>query len=94
MVAYEGDQVTKPTTPTKADRDNRAVVNGVGGARGGRTQTERLTGEAQDAVSEESATLVKERTGLKVEAELGRYRKKTMDWGDGGKKECRKSPPC
>ena len=82
-VVHEGDQVTKPTTPTKTDRDNRAVVNGVGGARGGRTQTG-LTGEAQDAVSEESDTLVKERTGIKVEAELGRYRKKTMDWVDGG----------
>ena len=30
--------------------------------------------------------LVKHRTGLKVEAEVGQFRKKTIDWGDGGKR--------
>ena len=35
-------------------------------------------------MSEEAAMLVKERTGLKVEAEVGQCRKKTIDWGDGG----------
>ena len=35
-------------------------------------------------MSEEAATLVKDRTGIKVEAGVGRCRKKTMDWGDGG----------
>ena len=34
----------------------------------------------------EAAMLVKDRTGLKVEAEVGRCRKKTIDWGDGGKR--------
>ena len=58
--------------------------------RGGRTQTDRLTGVAQDTVLEEVAILVKDRTGLKVEAEVGRYRKKKMDWGDGGKGNIRK----
>ena len=61
------------------------AVSGVAGARGGRTKTDRLTGAAQDAVSEEAALLVKDRTGLKVEAEVGWCRKKTIDWGDGGK---------
>ena len=28
--------------------------------------------------------LVKDRTGLKVEAKVGWCRKKTSDWGDGG----------
>ena len=37
-------------------------------------------------MSEEAATLVKYRTGIKVEAEIGRCRKKTMDWGDRGKR--------
>ena len=41
---------------------------------------------AQDAVSEEAAMLVKDRTGLIVEAEVGRCIKKTSDWGDGGKR--------
>ena len=68
LVVKEGGQVTKPTRPTRTYRDNRAEVIGVRGALGGRTQTDRLTGAAQDAVSEEAATLVKYRTGLKVEA--------------------------
>ena len=71
------------------DRDNREAVSGVGGARGGITQTDRLTVAAQYAVSEEAATLVKYRTGLRVEAEVGRCRKKTVDWGDGGKRNIR-----
>ena len=62
------------------------AVIGVAGALGGRTQTDRLMGAAQDAVSEEAAMLVKDRTRLKVEAEVVRCRKKTMDWGDGGKR--------
>ena len=37
-------------------------------------------------MSEEAAMLVKERTGLKVEAEVGRCRKKTIDWKDGVKR--------
>ena len=37
-------------------------------------------GAAQGAVPEEAATLVKDRTGIKLEAEVGRCRKKTMDW--------------
>ena len=28
--------------------------------------------------------LVKDRTGLTVEVELGQSKKKTIDWGDGG----------
>ena len=88
-VVHEGTQVTKPTPPTKTDRDNREAFSGVGGARGGRTQTDRLTGAAQDAVTEEAAKLVKDRTRLKVEAEVGRCRKKTMDWGSGGKRGIR-----
>ena len=60
------------------------AIGGVAGARGGRTQTDRLTGATQDAVSEESTMLVKDRTGLKVEAQVSRCRKKTSDWGDGG----------
>ena len=57
--------------------------------RGGRTQTDRLTVAAQNTVSEEAATLVKDRTGIKVEAEVGRRRKKKIDWGDGGKRNIR-----
>ena len=38
---------------------------------------------------EEDAMLVKDRTGLKVEEEVGRCRKKTIDWGDGGKRNIR-----
>ena len=68
MVVHEGAQVTKPIRPTRTDRDNRAEFIRVGGALGGRTQTDRLTGAAQDVVSEKAATLVKDRTGLKVEA--------------------------
>ena len=80
----EGGQVTKTTPPpTSMDRDSREAVSRVGGARGGRTQADKLTGAAQDAVSKEAATLVGESTGLKVEAEVGRRKKKT--WGDGGK---------
>ena len=41
-------------------------------------------GATQDAVSEEASMLVKDRTGLKVEAQVGQCRKKTSDWGDGG----------
>ena len=89
-VVHEGAQVTKPTPPpTIMDRYNRAEFTGVVGARGGRTQRDRLTGALQDAVSEEAATLVKDRTGLKVEAEVGRCRKKTIDWGYGGKRNIR-----
>ena len=80
---HEGDQVTKPTPPIRTHIYNRAAISGVAGARGGRTETDRLTGAAQDAVSEEDAMLVKDRTGLKVEAEVGQCRKKTIDWGDG-----------
>ena len=61
------------------DRDNRAAVSGVGRARGGRTHIDRLTGAAHDAVSEEAATLVKDRTGLKLELEVGWCRKETME---------------
>ena len=83
-VVHEGGQVTKPTPSIRTERDNRAAISGVAGARGGRTHTDRLAGAAQDAVSEEAAMLVKDRTGLKVEAEVGRCRKKTIDWGDEG----------
>ena len=68
------------------DRDSGAAVSGVGGARGVRTQTDRLTGAAQDAASEDAATLVGDRTVLTVEAELGRRRKKKIDWVDEGKR--------
>ena len=61
------------------------AISGVADARGGRTHTERLTGATQDAVSEEAAMLVKDRRGLKVEAQEGRCRKKTSDWEDGGR---------
>ena len=37
-------------------------------------------------MSEEAATLVKDRTGLTVKVEVGRSRKKTIDRGDGGKR--------
>ena len=56
---------------------------------GGRTQIDRLRVAAQDEVSEEAATLVKYSTGLKLKAEVGRCREKTMDWGDGGKRNIR-----
>ena len=82
-VVHEGDQVTKPTPPIRTDRDNRAEINRVAGVQGGRSHTYRLTGAAQDAVSEEAVMLVKDRTGLKVEGEVGRCRKKTIYWGDG-----------
>ena len=36
-------------------------------------------------MSEEAARLVKDRTGLTVKADVGQRRKKTIDWGDGGK---------
>ena len=62
------------------------MVRGVRGEQGGITQTERLTGAEQDAVSEEAATLVKDTTGLTVESEVGRRIKKTIDWVDGEKK--------
>ena len=35
-------------------------------------------------MSEEAATLVKDRMGLTVEAEVGRRRKKKIDWGGWG----------
>ena len=85
-VVQEGAQVTKPPPPIRKDRDNRAEISGVAGARGGRTQTEMLTGAAQDSVSEEAKMLVKDRTALKEEAEVGRCRKKKIDWGDGGRR--------
>ena len=62
-----------PASPTRLDRDSGTAVRGVGGAQGGPgdntgTGTEgmetgiirmdRLTGAAQDVVSEEAATLV------------------------------------
>ena len=40
-------------------------------------------------MSEEAAMLVKDRIGLKVEAEVGRCRKETIDWGDGGRRNIR-----
>ena len=79
LVVHEGAQVTKQPPPIRTDRYNRAAISGFAGARGGRTQTDRLTVAAQDAVSEEAAMLVKDSTGLKVEAEVGRCRKKTID---------------
>ena len=69
--------------PIKLDRDNRAAISRVAGVRGRRTQTDRLMGAAHDAVSEEAAMLVKDRTRLKVEAEVGRFRNKTIYWGMG-----------
>ena len=42
-------------------------------------------GATQDVVSEEATTLVKDRTGLTVEAEVDWRRKKTIDFWDGGK---------
>ena len=83
-VVHEGAQVTKPTLPTRMEIDSGVEVIGVGGARGGRNQTDRLTGVAQDSVLEESATLVKDRKVLTVQAEVVWRRKKTIDWGDGG----------
>ena len=59
---------TNPPPPTRTDSDSGAAVSGVGGARGSRTQIDRLTGAAQDVVLEEAATLEKDRTGLTVEA--------------------------
>ena len=56
----------------------------------GRTHTDSLMGAAQDEASEEAATLVKDRTGLTAEAEVGRHRKKTIDWGNGRKRDIRK----
>ena len=61
------------------DSDSGAAVSGVRGARGGRTQTDRLTAAAQDTVLEEATMLVKDKTGLTVEAEVGRRRKKKND---------------
>ena len=40
-------------------------------------------------MSEEAAMLVKDRRGLKVEAQVVRCRKKTSDWGDGGRRNIR-----
>ena len=53
--------------------------------RGGRIHTDRLMGAAHYTVSEEVATLVGDRTGLTAEAEVGRRRKKKIDWRDGKK---------
>ena len=88
-VVHEGAQVTKPTPTIRTDRDNRAAISRVADARGGRTQTDRLTGVTQDAVSEVAAMLVKDRRVLKVEAQVGRCRKKTSNWGDGGRQNIR-----
>ena len=44
-------------------------------------------GATQDAVSEEAAMLVKDRRGLKVEAEVGRCRKKKNSLGGWEKTE-------
>ena len=68
------------------DRDNRAAISGVADARGGRTQTDRRTQATQDTVSEEAIMLVKDRRVLKVEAQVGRCRKKKSDWEDGGRR--------
>ena len=84
-VVREEAQVKKTTPPARTDRDSGAAVRGVGRAQGGRTQTYRLTGAVQDVVLDEDDTLVKDSTGLTVEAEVVQCRKKTMDWGDGGK---------
>ena len=46
-------------------------------------------GAALDAVLEEAAMLVKYRTGLKVEAEVGWCRNKTIAWGDREKRSIR-----
>ena len=75
----------KTPSPTRTDRYSRAAVSGVRGARGGRTQTDRIAGAAQDAVLEEASMLVGDRTGLTAEAELGRRRNKTIDLEDWGK---------
>ena len=85
---HKGDQATKltpPPLPTKTDRDSRAEVSRVGGVQGGRTQTDRLTGAAQDSVLEEAPMLVKDRKGLIAVAEVGRLRNKKIDWGMGKK---------
>ena len=44
---------------------------------------------AQDTVSEEAAMLMKNSTGLKVKAEVGRCIEKTMDWGYEKKRNIR-----
>ena len=75
---------TSDIFPVLPIKHNRPAVSGVGGVQGGRTQTDRLTGVAQDTVLEEVAILVKDRTGLKLEAQIGQCRKKTSDGGDGG----------
>ena len=82
----EGSQVTKstPLPPPRTYRDSQAAASGVGGEQGGRTHTYRLMGSAQDAVLEEAATLVKDRTLLTAEAKIGRRRKKRIDCGDAG----------
>ena len=76
----------KKTPPiTRTNRDSGAVVSGVGGAQGSSTQTESLTGAAQDEVSEEVVKLAVDRTGLTSEVEAGQGRKKRIDLGDGEK---------
>ena len=82
---HEGAQIKNQPPPIRTDRDNRAAISGVADARGGRTHTDRRTGATQDAVSEEAAVLVKDRRGLKVEAQVSRCRNKTSEWGDGGR---------
>ena len=85
-MVHEGAQVTKPTPPPiRKDRDNKVEISGVADGRGGRTHTDRLTGATQDALSEEAAMLVKDRRGIKAEAQVGRCRKKTNNWGEGGR---------
>ena len=71
-VVHEGDQVTKPTPPTRTDRYGGAEVCRVGGEQEGRTQTDMLTGAVQDTESEEAVKLVGDRMGLTMEAEVGR----------------------
>ena len=86
-VVHEGGQVTKPTPlppPTSTERDSGASVSGFEGAHGGRIQTYRIMGVAQKAVSEEATTLMKDKTGLTVDAEVGRRLKKLIR-GMGGK---------
>ena len=82
-VVHKGAQVKKPTPFIRTDRNNRAAIIRVADSRGGRTQTYRLTGVTQDAVSEEAAMLVKDRRGLKVEAQVGQCRKKKVIGGMG-----------
>ena len=85
----EWGQVKKPAPPTRTDRDSGVAVSGVGGARGGRTHTDRITIASQDVVSEEAFTFVGDRTRLTMEAEVGHRRNKKIDWGDEVKRNIR-----